>query len=356
LGLSIAIAGGIVCATLVGVLSILFSFTSQTHEVNSARSQSSDLDAALAHTDFDFSYLYAQSGSDRISFTLQNTGGEKLWNYDKFAIIVTYNASIAGVPTLTSEHLSYNSAQSFAGGGVSSGSTQFARPDQDISKDNWDDAAGGDNDNILYDEINESTQNDANYSTSGALSLLDTTETWEVGLSNVVDPQSSSNHIVRYTYGKDSSGGNVINLTVLLMQGTTQIASWSHSNIGTGFTLATQTLSAAQADSITNYSDLRLRFTATYSSGIIARSAQISWAELEVPPATGVYDCSAVTVTAGKWVLDKVINDAFDPRFLNYNEEGKICIRLSNNVHTASNVTVLLSTDIGKAKSSTTTV
>lgn len=356
MGLSVAIAGGIVCATLIGVLAIVFSVTSQVHEVNSARSKSAELDADLAHTDFDFSYLYAQSGSDRVSFTLQNTGGEKLWNYDKFSVIVTYNASIAGVPTLTSERLSYNSAQSFAGGGVSSGSTQYARPDQDITKDNWDDAAGGDNDNALYDEINESTQNDANYSTSGPLSLLDTTETWEVGLSNVIDPQSSSNHIVRYTYGKDTSGGNVIDLNVKLMQGTTQIASWTHTGIGTGFTLATQTLSAAEADSITNYSDLRLRFTATYSSGLIARSAQVSWAELEVPPATGVYDCSAVTVTAGKWVLDKITGDAFDPRIINYDEYGKICIKLSNNVYPTSNVTVLLSTDIGKTKSSTMTV
>lgn len=356
MGLSVAIAGGIVCATLIGILSILFSFTSQVHEVNSARTQSSDLDAILAHTDFDFSYLYAQSGSDRVSFTLQNTNSEKLWNYDKFSVIVTYNASIAGVPMLTSERLTYSSSQSFGGGGVSSGSTQYARPDEDVSKENWDDAAGGDNDNILYDEINESSQNDANYSTSGALSLLDTTETWEVGLSSVVDPQSSSNHIVRYTYGKDASGGNVINLTVRLMQGSTQIASWTHNGIGTGFTLATQTLSAAEADSISNYSDLRLRFTATYSSGIIARSAQISWAELEVPPATGVYDCSAVTVTAGRWALDKIINDGFDPKILNYNEDGKICIKLSNNVHAGSAVTVLLATDLGKTKSSTTTV
>lgn len=353
MGLGVSIAGGIVCAALVGVLAILFSVTSQVHEVNSARSQSSELDASFVHTDFDFGYLYAQSGSDRVSFTLQNTGGEKLWNYDKFSVIVTYNASISGSPVLTSERLSYNSAQSFTGGGVSSGSTQYARPDQDISKENWDDAAGGDNDNILYDEINESTQNDSNYATSGSLSLLDTTETWEVGLSNVIDPQSSSNHIVRYTYGKDASDGNVIDLTVRLMQGTTQIASWTHNGIGTGFTLATQTLGAAEADSISNYSDLRLRFTATYSSGIIARSAQISWAELEVPPATGVYDCSAVSVTAGKWIFDRISGDGFDPRLLNYGEEGKVCIRLSNNVHAGSSVTVLLATDIGKTKSST---
>lgn len=59
MGLGVSIAGGIVCAALVGVLAILFSVTSQVHEVNSARSQSSELDASFVHTDFDFENLYA---------------------------------------------------------------------------------------------------------------------------------------------------------------------------------------------------------------------------------------------------------------------------------------------------------
>lgn len=356
MGLSVAIAGGIACATVIAVLSVLFSTTSQIYEINSARSQNFEIEDAIIRTDADIGYLFAQSGSDRVSLTLQNTGTQKLWNYDKFSMIVTYNASISGNPVLTSERLSYNLAQSFGGSGVSSGSTQFARPDSDITKENWDDAAGGNNNNVLYDEIDESAQNNADYSTSGPLSLLDTTETWEVGLSNVIDPESSSNHIVRYAYGKDASGGSQINLTVRLMQGTTTIASWTHNNIANGFTLATQTLSGAQADSITNYSDLRLRFTATYSSGIAARSAQISWAELEVPPATGVYDCSAVAVTAGKWAIDRITGDLQDPKILNYDEEGKICIRLSHNVYAGSNVTVMIATDLGKTESDTITV
>lgn len=118
MGLGVALIGGTGGISLITILYILISSNSQIYELNSSRSQSSELDAILIHTNFDFGSLYAQSGSDRISFTLQNTGGEKLWNYDKFTIIATYNASIAGVPTLTSESLSYNSAQSFMGGEV----------------------------------------------------------------------------------------------------------------------------------------------------------------------------------------------------------------------------------------------
>lgn len=352
MGLSIAIGGGIICATVLLVLSIMFSLTTQTYEVNSARSQSSEIERTWIHTDFTISDLYAQSGSDRVSFTLQNTGLEKLWNYNKFSVIVKYNATIAGNPVLTSEYLTYDSTTAFDGAGVSSGSTQFARPDQDVSKENWDDAVGGDNDNILYDEIDESARNDADYATSGSLSLLDTSETWETGLTNVIDPQTSSNHIVKYVYRKNTAGGNVIDLTVRLIQGSTTIASWTHTNIGETFTLASQTLSAVQTDSITNYSDLRLRFTGTYSSGLSARAVEISWAEFEVPAASGIYDCSLVSITAGKWTIDRIMSDLMDPRILNSSEDSRVCIKLSNNVHSGSNVLVSVATDLGKTESS----
>lgn len=353
MGLSIAIGGGIICATVLLVLSIMFSLITQTYEVNSARSQSSEIERVLIHTDFTISDLYAQSGSDRVSFTLQNTGLEKLWNYNKFAVIVKYNATIAGNPVLTSEYLTYDSTTAFGGAGVSSESTQFARPDQDVSIENWDDAVGGDNDNILYDEIDESARNDADYATSGLLSLLDTSETWEAGLTSVIDPQTSSNHIVKYVYRKNTAGGNVIDLTVRLMQGGTTIASWTHTGIGETFTLASQTLSAGQTDSITNYSDLRLRFTGTYSSGVLEdRAVEISWAEFEVPAASGIYDCSLVSITAGKWTIDRIMSDLMDPRILNSSEDSRICIKLSNNVHSGSNVLVSVATDLGKTESS----
>lgn len=351
MGLSIAIAGGIVCSTLLGVLSILFSVTDQSYEISSARTQSFEQDRIFTHTDITMDYLYAQSGSDRVSFTLQNTGLEKIWQYDKFSVIAKYNKTVAGNPVLVSEYLTYDSSIDFGGAGVSSGSTQYARPDEDVSKENWDDAAGGDNDNILYDEIDESIQNNSDYSSSGSLSFLDTTETWEAGLSSVIDPQTSSNHIVKYVYRKNTSGGNVIDLTVRLMQGGTTIATWTHSGISETFTLASQTLSGAQTDSITNYSDLRLRFTGTYSSGIIARTAEISWAEFEVPAASGVYDCSALSISAGKWTIDRIMSDMMDPRILNSNEESRVCIKLSNTVHPGSTVTITVATDIGKTDS-----
>ena len=119
MGLSIAIAGGIVCATLIGVVSILFSVTDQVYEVNSARSQNFDLENILIHTNVATSNLVATQNNNKVSLSLENTGLEKLWNYDNFNFIVTYTADIGGSPKLVSEQVTYNSAQSFGNQGCS---------------------------------------------------------------------------------------------------------------------------------------------------------------------------------------------------------------------------------------------
>lgn len=355
MGFSIVLAGGIAGAAMIAVFSIVFAMTAQVYEVNSSRTQSAVLDGLLAQTDIEIQYLNATAFDDVVSFTLVNTGNEKIWDYEKFSVIVTYTADIGGVPTLMTEHLTYNSALAFGEAGNDSSTAQFARPDSDITNNNnWDDPApGGDDDNILYDEIDETVQNDADYVTSGPIDLiLDTSETLVVGLSDIEDPRTPSNHIVRYTYRKDQSGGNQIDLTASLLQGGTTIASWSHNNINQNFVLATQTLTTAQANSITDYTNLRLQFTGTMSGiDIQPRSVQISWAEVEVPPT--IYDCSQVPLGSGEWTIDRISHNLHDPRVLNTDEDGKFCINLTNNVYPNTDVTLTVSTDVGKTKSDT---
>ncbi len=129
---------------------------------------------------------------------------------------------------------------------------QFARPTSDVALGGWSGPA--------FSAIDEATASDADFTTSPT---APSNATLEVALSAVEDPQSSTGHIVRYRLQKDAANGAQINVTVALMQGAVQIASWSHTNIANGFTTFTQTLSGAQADAISDYSNLRLRFTAT---------------------------------------------------------------------------------------------
>ncbi len=132
---------------------------------------------------------------------------------------------------------------------------QFARPESDIDTTGWTTQAGGGTN--LYDVLDETSANDADYARAGNPHG----NTLKVYLSPVTDPQSSTGHIVRYRIGKLGTG--VISFTVSLRQGSTAIASWPHIGVATGPTTYTQTLSADEANAITNYADLYLWFTAT---------------------------------------------------------------------------------------------
>ena len=147
---------------------------------------------------------------------------------------------------------------------------QFARPLSDVAINGWTPTP-------LNEQIDEDPYNDGDYIERNAVAYC------EVGLSSVTDPNSSTGHIVRYRYGRTVTN-RTLTLVVRLMQGSTEIASWTHVDPALSFVAASQTLTSLQADAITDYSDLRLRFdiTALQNSQV---SGQVSWAELEVPEA-----------------------------------------------------------------------
>lgn len=95
-----------------------------------------------------------------------------------------------------------------------------------------------------------------------------TNDVYVCRLSDLEDPVASSGHIIRYRYRKNTTGGAQVDLTVQLRQGYvsegtpgTLIEEWVHTNID-AITTAEQTLGGTEADTITDYTALFLRFVA----------------------------------------------------------------------------------------------
>jgi hypothetical protein len=154
--------------------------------------------------------------------------------------------------------------------------SQNGRPDGDISAGVWYESAG-DTQSNLYTVIDEPSRSDSDYIYTGN----GDTGYCEVTLSDVSDPLTSDNHDINYAYRR-TNGAKNMTLVVSLRQGSsTEIASWTHVNPSAAFTLAEQTLTSGQANNITNYNDLRLRFDVTVSQN--PGACQVSWAEFSVP-------------------------------------------------------------------------
>lgn len=140
---------------------------------------------------------------------------------------------------------------------------QLAAPISDVTLGSWEGVPAGSPTEVgspteLWPMIDEVVADDADYIQSV---LTPTNDTCEVLLTSLSDPIIHTGHIVRYRYNKQFDAGQ-IDLTVKLMQGGTEIASWSHSDISVTLVTAEQTLTGAQVNAITDYTDLRLRFTA----------------------------------------------------------------------------------------------
>ena len=156
---------------------------------------------------------------------------------------VTYDVRQIGQATATLEF------GAFIGGQLE---RQVAVPIADNFTGTW-------HDTPLYPKIASLETVSPDYIESGLSPVV--VDIAEVQLTELSDPLSSDFHTVRYVYAKSALGGDRIDLVVRLMQGATQIAAWGHTDIGT-ITEASHLLSGTEADSITDYGDLRLRFEA----------------------------------------------------------------------------------------------
>lgn len=155
---------------------------------------------------------------------------------------------------------------------------QFLRPDSNVTQSSF---TGG------FAEIDESTASDADF----AYGANNTAAVLEVGLSDpggTPDPAGTSR--VRFRIAKTNNGtvtgtGNTVTFTIAVYQGGTLISTGVTGLTATG-TWTGYNFTFTHG-SITDWTDLRLRFTTSASGGTPAnrRGGAVSWAEVEAPDA-----------------------------------------------------------------------
>lgn len=155
------------------------------------------------------------------------------------------------------------SSAHFSFGGTMS---QFARPIQDIVTGGWSEDDG--TTTTIFDQIDEEVPDDVDYIRSSQAPV--SPDVYACKLSPLVDPVQSAGHIIRFRYGKDTSGGAAMSLTIQLRQayvnegnqGTLIATVFNATDIAVFPVAGSYALSGAEADLITNYGDLYLRFVA----------------------------------------------------------------------------------------------
>jgi len=114
MGLGIAIGGGVIMAVLVTVIITVMMLIPQGAIVQESMHDSFQLSNKYEKTSFTFDSTSAESGLSEFSFVLENTGLEKLWNYEDSNVFVTYDALIDGARTSITETPSYYSSSNIS--------------------------------------------------------------------------------------------------------------------------------------------------------------------------------------------------------------------------------------------------
>jgi len=147
---------------------------------------------------------------------------------------------------------------------------QIANPDSTVTASTWQTESAS---STLHPSINDGSNStyitDTNFGSPGQC---------EVGLSDLTDPVSSSDHTI-YISGMYVNFGPQ-SVTVYLYQGGS-IRAQSSISLTNSFAGYSYTLNASEANSITDYTDLRFRFTA----GSANYAIEVSHARFEVPDA-----------------------------------------------------------------------
>jgi hypothetical protein len=163
---------------------------------------------------------------------------------------------------------------------LSAAAAQFARPSSGVNN------PGTYTVTPLWDKLDESSPDD---NTTEIVSDNNVSESdgagFEVALSTLTDPQSSTGHTLRWRAQKQQ-GGRTTNVSCRLYQGATPISpTRTLTNIGTTYITDTYTLGAAEVDAITDYANLRVRCWTAISGGGPATSSAFTWIEFEAPDA-----------------------------------------------------------------------
>jgi hypothetical protein len=155
------------------------------------------------------------------------------------------------------------------------GAAQIARPISDNTPGGWISCCGG----TLAAQIDEVSASDADFIQS-ASSVVDA---GRVNLGVLVDPNTSSGHNIRFRARRSAGPANGGWVDLRLYSGASLIGTFTVSQfvLTSSYQTFSFTLTAVQADAITNYADLDFEFVSQPNG--FTHQTEVSWAELETP-------------------------------------------------------------------------
>ena len=152
---------------------------------------------------------------------------------------------------------------------------QIARPDADISAGSWT-LEGSAPEGTIWESLDEVSANDA----VDYIESVGGDHTCEVGLETLTDPGGNTGYVLRLVIRGEGSGGPERCL-IALFEGATQRAISGNLSSRAAWGAVSYTLTTGEADSITAFTDLRIKLISDNLGG--GETMWVTQAFFEVP-------------------------------------------------------------------------
>ena len=104
MGLSTAISGAIILTTLVLVFMSIPGILDSIFSIEETSAVVSKVEESISNTQISLNSIEVLSGVSTVNFTLNNDGSEKLWDFEKFNLFISYE----GVSGKSTEELNFS--------------------------------------------------------------------------------------------------------------------------------------------------------------------------------------------------------------------------------------------------------
>lgn len=111
MGLSHVIPAGVVFIPIFFIVTTIPGITNTILQINESAIEVSSVEESILNTHFNISNVSAVENDNLIFFDVTNTGNTKLWDYDNFDLLLTYDGVVGTTTTNVTEKLSYTETE-----------------------------------------------------------------------------------------------------------------------------------------------------------------------------------------------------------------------------------------------------
>lgn len=172
---------------------------------------------------------------------------------------------------------------------------QTAKPTSDDSNSGW--LNSNENTTDVWSYVDGTAPDTGTYMHSD--SSPTSSELILFGIQSLTDPAVSTGHVLRPYLAKDATGGKDITFTIQLLEGASIRKSYTAVPTSTSYAQFSSTLSAAEADAITDYTSLQIRIWCESGGGGAPREGRCSYVAFEVPDAPAGFVHSIIPAVIG---------------------------------------------------------